>query len=229
MTLRLRRILLACFTALLVSWAGALLYITLERSQEETVSTTDQVAQSEPKTGPFRGDKLPDGIVGRDAPDFRLSDARGRPVDTRRLAGRPYLVTFLYTNCPPGDTCPTIAAEIRQALERLGPRADEATVLAVSVEPKGDTPAAARRWLRRYRLPDNFRFLVGSEQELKPVWDSYYAAKQDPDDEESRHTANIWFIDAKGRWRSKFSAGPPVPPADIAHDLGVLLDEANRS
>lgn len=226
---RLRRPLLLGFTALIVVWAAVLLYFALERSRGETESTRDQVAQSEPKTGPFRGDKLPDGIVGRDAPDFRLSDARGRPVDTRRLAGRPYLVTFLYTNCPPGDTCPTIAAEIRQALERLGPRADEAAVLAVSVEPKGDTPAAARRWLRRYRLPDNFRFLVGSKQELKPVWDKYYVGAQDPAKEESFHTSNIWFVDAAGRWRSKFSAGPPVPPEDIAHDLGVLLDEANRS
>ena len=197
---------------------------------------TSQVAQSGPRTGPFRGGKLPDGIIGRPAPDFRLTDARGREIDTRRLAGRPYLVTFLYTNCPPGDTCPTIAAELRQALEQLGPRADDLTVLAVSVEPKGDTPRAARRWVRRHLLPDNFHFLVGSRRELEPVWDRYYAAPQQPsheDDghshEQSRHTANIWLVDARGRWRTKFSAGFPVPPADIAHDLGVLLDEAKRS
>lgn len=61
------------------------------------------------------------------------------------------------------------------------------------------------------------------------MWDKYYVGAQDPDTEHSFHTSNIWFVDAEGRWRSKFSAGPPVPPADIAHDLGVLLDEANRS
>ncbi len=226
---RLRRPLLVGFTALLIAWAGALAYVALQRFNGPKASTSDQVGQSEPNAGPFRGSKLPDAVVGRPAPHFRLSDARGQTVDTRRLAGRPYLVTFLYTNCPPGDTCPTIAAELRQALERLGPRARDLTVLAVSVEPEGDTPAAARRWLRRYRLPDNFRFLVGSEQQLEPVWDSYYAAKQDPDDEASRHTSNMWLVDARGRWRTKFSAGVPVPPADIAHDLGVLLDEAELS
>jgi protein SCO1/2 len=226
---RLRRPLLVGFTALLIAWAGALVYLRLERSDGQSASTSNQLAQSSPNAGPFRGSKLPEGIVGRPAPDFRLSDARGRRVDTRRLAGQPYLVTFLYTNCPPGDTCPTIAAELRQALERLGPRADDLTVLAVSVEPKGDTPAAARRWLRRYRLPDNFRFLVGSRRELEPVWESYYVGSQDATSEQSRHTSNIWLIDARGRWRTKFSAGVPVPPADIAHDLGVLLDEAERS
>ncbi len=226
---RLRRPLLFGLTALLVAWASALAYLTIERSRGGTASTSGQVAQSEPRPGPFRGSKLPDGIVGRSAPDFRLVDARGRRVDTRRLGGRPYLVTFLYTNCPPGDTCPTIAAELRQALERLGARAEDVTILAVSVEPKGDTPRAARRWLRRHRLPDNFRFLVGSRRELEPVWNSYYVGSQDPATKLSRHTANMWLVDARGRWRTKFSAGPPVPPEDIAHDLGVLLDEAERS
>jgi hypothetical protein len=34
------------------------------------------------------------------------------------------------------------------------------------------------------------------------------------------------MVDAEGRIRTKFSAGVPVPPADIAHDFEVLLDEA---
>ncbi len=226
---RFRRPLLVGLTALLVAWAGALVYLALERSGARAALTAGPLAQSEPRTGPFRGSKLPEGIDGRPAPDFRLSDARGETVDTRELAGRPYLVTFLYTNCPPGDTCPTIAAGLRQALKQLGPRADDLTILAVSVEPKGDTPAAARRWLSRHHLPDNFRFLVGSTRKLEPVWDSYYVGSQDSASDQSRHTSNMWLVDARGRWRTKFSAGTPVPPADIAHDLGVLLDEAERS
>ena len=70
-----------------------------------------------------------------------------------------------------------------------------------------------------------FHYLIGSAEELRPVWDGYFAAPQAPGVEESLHTASIWLIDASGRWRTKFSGGVPVPPADIAHDLGVLLDE----
>ncbi|HEU4703094.1 MAG TPA: SCO family protein, partial [Conexibacter sp.] len=60
---------------------------------------------------------LPPGLAGRAAPRIRLTDARGGTFDTRSLAGRPYLVTFLYANCP--DVCPLIGAQLRDTLERL--------------------------------------------------------------------------------------------------------------
>ncbi len=67
------------------------------------------------KQGPFRGNELPDGIVNTLAPDFRHTDVRGGELDTRSLAGTPYAVTFLYTDCP--DVCPLIGQELGQALD----------------------------------------------------------------------------------------------------------------
>lgn len=171
--------------------------------------------------GPFRGNVLPEGIAGKPAPDFRLRDARGGFVDTRELRGKPYAVTFLYVNCP--DVCPLIGQEIRVALEQLGPRAEEVAAVAVSVDPRGDTPEAVRTWLERQRLPSNFHYAIGEEHDLKPVWDAYYAAPQIPGRPDSSHSASVWLVDADGRWRTKFSAGFPVPPEDLAHDFRVLL------
>jgi cytochrome oxidase Cu insertion factor (SCO1/SenC/PrrC family) len=57
------------------------------------------------------------------------------------------------------------------------------------------------------------------------VWRSHYAAPQPRGNPDSAHSASIWLIDRKGRWRTKFSGGVPVAPADIAHDLRLLLDE----
>ncbi len=225
MSARRRRILLIYFTAFLVAWAGLLVYLAFERSRAGNAGTAVRVAISVPKTGPFRGNQLPDGVAGRQAPDFRLTDARGGVIDTRKLLGRPYALTFLYTDCK--DTCPLIAAELRQALKRLGPRSREVTVVAVTAKPEVDTRAAVQRWLLRKRMPNNFRYAIGSEADVKPVWKSYFAAPQGNENEP--HSSSIWLVDARGRWRTKFSASSPVPPADIAHDLGVLLDEAKRS
>src|SRR5665648_208330 len=61
-------------------------------------------------------------------------------IDTARLRGRPFAVTFLYASCP--DVCPLIAQEIVGALGRLGADARRVAVVAVSVDPRGDTPAA---------------------------------------------------------------------------------------
>lgn len=95
-------------------------------------------------------------------------------------------------------------------------------------EDEGPGTSAARRGRSaggRLDLPGNFHYLIGSEGQLKPTWDSYQAAP--PGDPESSHSASIWMIDAEGRIRTKFPAAAPVPPADIAHDFRVLLDETD--
>lgn len=163
------------------------------------------------------------GVAGEAAPRFVLDDARAGRVDTRRLTGRPYVVTFLYVNCK--DVCPLIGVELRQALEQLGARGKQVSVLAVSADPRGDTRAAVRRWLSKLRMPANFHYLIGSDAQLQPVWRSHYAAPQPRGTANSAHTASIWLIDRQGRWRTKFSGGIPVRPADIAHDLHLLLNE----
>jgi protein SCO1 len=174
--------------------------------------------------GPFRGNTLPAELRGRPAPDFDLRDAGRRRLAATDLRGRPYVLTFLYTDCP--DVCPLIGQELRRAIELLGGKARRVAAVAVSVDPEGDTEEAVGLWKRRLRMPHNFHYLIGSADELRPVWNSYFAAPQAPGAEDSLHTASIWLIDARGRWRTKFSGGVPVPPADIAHDLRVLVDEA---
>ncbi|MGH2846206.1 MAG: SCO family protein [Thermoleophilaceae bacterium] len=119
----------------------------------------------------LRGDTLPVELRRGQAPRIRLRSAHGGIVDTRELRGRPYAVTFLYARCP--DVCPLIGQEIRQSLELLGRRARQAVVLGVSADPAGDTAEAARSWLRRQRLPRNFRYLIGLRRELAPVWEGY--------------------------------------------------------
>lgn len=220
MSERDKRLLIAGAIALLaIAVGGCLALAGRQQPHKDAASATfkggERIA--------FRGGTLPPGVGGRPAPRFALDDARGGRVDTRRLRGRPYVVTFLYVDCK--DVCPLIGAELKQALQRLGRRAQDVTMIAVSADPRGDTRTAVRRWLARLRMPRNFRYLVGSEERLQPVWRSHYAAPQPRGKSSSAHTASIWLIDRRGRWRTKFSGGMPVAPADIAHDLRLLLDE----
>jgi protein SCO1/2 len=171
--------------------------------------------------GPFRGGSLPAGLDRSPAYDFRLRDARGGVLATRALRGRPYALTFLYTDCQ--DVCPLIGREIGEALRLLGPRRSEVAALAVSADPEGDSKQAVMSWLRRHRLPRNFHYLIGSRARLGPVWKAYFAAPQPRGVRESKHTASIWLVDKRGRLRTKFSGGAPVAPRDLAHDLRLLL------
>jgi protein SCO1/2 len=169
-------------------------------------------------------DTLPEGLAGRAAPRIALTDASsGRRLDTATLAGTPYLVTFLYTNCP--DVCPLIGQEIRQSLQELGAQSRDVAVVAVSVDPRHDTADAVKTWLRRQRQPEQFHYLIGSEQELSPVWRGFYAAPQVAGSPDSAHTAVVWLVDAQGRLAGKISAGAAFEPAELAQDLRTLLSE----
>lgn len=167
---------------------------------------------------------LPPGLAGRAAPPIRLADARGGTFDTRSLSGKPYLVTFLYANCP--DVCPLIGAQLRDTLRRLGADAQRVGVVAVSVDPRGDTPATVRAWLRRQREPSQFHYLVGTERALAPVWRAWYAAPQIPGDPQSAHTAIVWIVDAHGRLTAKVAAGGPFDTSGLARDMRSLLTSA---
>ena len=217
-----RQLLALVVLAVLGSLALVLVAVRATRDGDDPPATGFSGRQA-----PFLSNRLPDGVRDKPAPHIRLADARGGTLDTRRLRGTPYVVTFLFTDCP--DVCPLIAQELGKALELLGPRAQKVAVAAVTVDPKGDTPQNVRAWLARMRLPHNFHYLIGSEATLKPVWRSYFVGPQRRGVKQSLHTASIWLIDAKGRWRTKFSGGAPVPPADIAHDLRVLIRENEPS
>ncbi|MDP1846556.1 MAG: SCO family protein [Solirubrobacteraceae bacterium] len=212
---RLARLLLVGATALAAVTSLALLAASAPGPDDDRLTRS--------ATSAFRAGELPRGIAGARAPGFALRDAYGDRVDTSTLAGRPYVVTFLYTDCR--DVCPLIAQELKLALRQLGARGREVSMLAVTADPEGDTPAAVRAWLRRQRMPDSFRYLVGDRREVEGVWRAHYAAGQPRDRAESAHSASIWLVDRRGRWRAKFSGGLPVAPADIAHDLRLLLDE----
>jgi protein SCO1/2 len=168
-----------------------------------------------PRAPGLRAGALPGDLDRRPASAFRLRDGRGGVVDTRALRGRPYAVTFLYTRCP--DVCPAIADDLRDAMRGTG-----AAVVAVSVDPRGDTPRAVRAFARRHRLPADFHYGIGDRAALAPVWTAYFSAPQPRGRTVSAHTAAVWLVDAQGRLRALYPAGVPVDPADVAHDLRAL-------
>jgi protein SCO1/2 len=166
---------------------------------------------------PFRGGT----IVGAPrAPAFALPDQSGRVVGLSSFAGKLRIVTFLYVHCP--DVCPLIASHLNQALRELGPQRSRVRVLAVSVDPRGDTPAAVRRFVAERHLLPQFHYLRGSARQLRPVWRAYnIAADPDRTDRAVTHSAFEILVDGKGRERLFYDA--QVTPGEVVHDVRLLL------
>ena len=200
--------------------------LSAQRSEPSSAPHSEQSKASPDERGRLRGNTLASGLAGSRAHPIDLRDARGGRVTSRALRGHPYALTFLFTKCT--DVCPVIGQDLKDVLVRLGPAADRVNVIAVSVDPKRDTPAAAREWLRMQRVPDNFRYAVGTPADLRPVWRAYYAAldiKRPP--AMSTHSASVWLIDSRGRLRTRYSAGRPLPIDDVAGDFRALLAEGD--
>jgi protein SCO1/2 len=195
---------------------GAVIAVRSGRGAGPTATTTASTG-----VGPFlTAAAMPPGLGARAVPRFALTDARAGRFSSAALRGRPYLITFLYVHCV--DVCPLIGSEIHDALATLGARASGLDVVAISVDPRGDTRAAVKRWLAVHHEPANFHYLIGSPRQLAPVWKAFFVSPQTPGDPHSTHSAVIWLINRHGRLAALIPAGVPINTAGLAHDLGVL-------
>jgi protein SCO1 len=177
--------------------------------------------------GDDRGDPVsaagPTGLHGGLRPpaaravDFRLRDQDGTFATMDEYRGRMVVVTFLYSTCQ--DTCPLTAQQIRGGLDDLG---RDVPVLAISVDPKSDTPLHVKRFLVRQHLTGRMRYLVGTHRQLAPVWRAYGIQPQGHGFE---HTASTVIVDGAGRQRVGYLTDQLTPEA-LADDLRALAGGA---
>jgi protein SCO1/2 len=152
-------------------------------------------------------------------PNFTLTDQSGQKVSMADQRGKLVLLTFLYTNCP--DVCPLITQNLNQALQMLGPKRDDVRVLAVSVDPEGDTPEAVSKYAKAHHLLPEFHYLIGTRDELTNVWKNYDVAAVASDPELVDHTAYTMLVDSSGEGRVIYDSS--VKAKDVVHDVDELL------
>jgi protein SCO1/2 len=167
-------------------------------------------------SGKFAGGEL---SPPKPVPDFTLEDQSGKSVSMADQRGKLVLVTFLYTHCP--DVCPLITQNLNQALQALGPRRDDVRVLAVSVDPEGDTPKSVDAYAKAHHLLPEFHYLIGTRPALTKVWKAYDVAAVASDPELVDHTAYTMLIDRSGDGRVIYDAS--VKAKDVVHDVNALL------
>jgi protein SCO1/2 len=155
------------------------------------------------------------------APPIALRNYLGQPVNIDQYRGKAVLVTFLYTTCP--DVCPLITSNLRVAQNLMGPKvAAKAQIIAVSVDPKGDTPKAVASFLERHGMTGRMQYLVGNAHELARVWRAWgVGSERDAQQPQFiNHSGLIYGITAKGLRTTLYSAS--FQPADVAHDVPLL-------
>ena len=147
----------------------------------------------------------PNAQVPRIGGPFRLTDQNGKVVTDEDLKGKPFLVFFGFTHCP--DVCPTTLFDVSEVLKTLGPDADRAGALFITVDPERDTATSLKDYLSSF--DPHLRGLTGDPAALAAVAREYrvYYKKVPLDDGDYTmdHTAIVYLMDKEGRFVSPFN------------------------
>ncbi len=154
-------------------------------------------------------------------PPLHLRNYKGEPVNIGQFRGKAVFVTFLYTKCP--DVCPIIASNLGVALNLMGSaKASRVQVVAVSVDPRGDTPKAVGGFLQRHGMSGRMQYLIGSTHELARAWQAWgVGSEQDAQQPQLvNHTGIVYGVSASGKVTTVYAAN--LTPQEIVHDAPLL-------
>lgn len=155
------------------------------------------------------------------APPLELRNYKGERINITQYRGEAVLLTFLYTKCP--DVCPLIASNLGVALNAMGPaKASKVQVIAVSVDPRGDTPKAVEVFLKRHGVAGRMQYLIGSAPELGRVWKAWgVGSEQDAQQPQLvNHSGLVYGLSSQGKVTTLYAAN--FTPQEIEHDAPLL-------
>ena len=146
-----------------------------------------------------------------------LEDQTGKPFTDVQMRGHPYLVFFGFTHCP--DICPTTLYDMSQMMKALGPDADRAGVLFITVDPARDTAPVLKDYLSNF--DPHLRGLTGTATQINAAIKEYrvYAKKVplENGDYTMDHTAMVYLMDKEGHFIAPFNMTrtPEAEAADL--------------
>jgi protein SCO1 len=184
-------------------------------------SSTGASKTSTPAGNVVRGTGLEGLILEplKPAPPLALHNYTGQSVSLAAMRGKAILVTFVYTHCP--DVCPLIVSNLAAAQRQLGSGARRLRILAVTVDPRRDTPNAITEFLRVRGALGRMSYLLGTRSQLLATWKTWdVGVAEDNKQLTTGHTAIVYGITASGRMAVVYSSD--FTPAQIIHDVPLL-------
>lgn len=148
---------------------------------------------------------------------FSLVDQDGKPVDQSILKGKWSVVFFGYTFCP--DFCPTTLTTLGRAMDQLGPKANDAQVVFISVDPERDTPAELKTYISSRVFPKNIVGLTGTPAQVAAAAKAYKVFYQKAGTGRNYtvdHSTALYLMDPMGKFHGVIADGL-TPEEDARH------------
>jgi len=158
------------------------------------------------------------------APDFVLTDQNGARFDSTKLHGKVVVIDFIYTTCT--DVCPLFTANFAQLQRELNKEhAGDVFLISITTDPEIDSPRVLKAYAQRYGAAfNNWAFLTGTEEQLKPVWKSLDIRVIRKGRGLIQHTSLTTVLDRQGIRRFNHF-GEKWQTKDVLSDISSLLEK----
>ena len=159
-------------------------------------------------------------VLGR-VTDFELTAATGQPFLAGQMAGKVWVVDFIFTSC--AGICPVMTGAMAD-LHRSFDGEDRVEFVSISVDPETDTPEVLSRYGERYGAdPERWHFLTGDIEDIHAI--SVQIFKVGALDEPINHSSRFILIDRSGSIRGYYVGTDSEDVARLAGDITELLAE----
>jgi protein SCO1/2 len=122
------------------------------------------------------GDKKYQRTVERyTVPDVVLVNQDGKRVPLKGFleSDQPVVLDFIYGTCT--TICPVLSASFAGLQNRLGPDAQKARLVSITIDPENDTPKVMKEYLKRYHAKPGWDFLTGTRGDIDRVMKAFNA------------------------------------------------------
>lgn len=175
--------------------------------------------------------------IGKEVPDFQLTNQDGKRISTKDFRGKVLAITFIYAQCPLPDYCIKMSMNFSDAANRIAnePEArDKFRLLSISFDPERDTPEKLRSYglgyLGKGAKPDFsvWQLAVGSDKEVRAVAD-FFGLRYETDQNNKtqiNHSLRTAVISPEGKV-TKIFAGNEWTPSDLLREMKAATTDVN--
>lgn len=154
-----------------------------------------------------------DAWTGAALADFELTERSGRTVTLGDLAGKPFVMDFVFTTC--AGPCGTLSTNLRWVQDELA--GDDVRLVSVTVDPRIDDPETLARYADELGAdPERWLFLTGDEAAIGELMASVHLAMVRAPDGEAEpgfqvtHSTKFVVVDGEGVVRGYYDGQDPA-------------------
>lgn len=166
--------------------------------------------------------------IGREIPEFTLTNQDGKRISTKDFKGKTWALTFIYARCPLPDYCIKMSTNFSDAAQQImsSDFKDKMRLLSVSFDPANDTPEKLRAYGQGYLGKDAkpdfsvWQLAVGDDKQVRAIADFFglrYETDQN-DKTQINHSLRTAVISPEGKV-TKIFAGNDWTANDLLREM----------